>query len=292
MANHNKQEVENTIREAAKLRKSGRYKDSLKILTPLISKKLYLANSALYNGIGSSHMGLEQIKEAINAFNCALKVNPKDTFASNRLGNIYKQNGKLDEALKWFEYSIDVDENNFASYHGANLVSYAANQIDKAIKYGKKILKRKDVLYTANFKNHFGNDYSLISADRKNYKEFSLKTKKKRIISFSLFGNDTAYWSGAIENAIMVDHIFSGWTGRFYCDKSIPKYVLEELLKRGAEVILMPEQGGLGGTLWRFFAANDKTIDYFIVRDADTRLNSQDRVAVDEWIESGSPSTS
>ena len=47
-----------------------------------------------------------------------------------------------------------------------------------------------------------------------------------------------------------VDHVFSGWTGRFYCDKSIPKYVLEELLKRGAEVIIMPEQGGFGGTMW------------------------------------------
>ena len=117
--------------------------------------------------------------------------------------------------------------------------------------------------------------------------EFSLKTKKKRIISFSLYGNDTAYWSGAIENAIMIDHVFSGWTGRFYCDKSIPKYVLEELLKRGAEVIIMPEQGGFGGTMWRFFAANDNNIDYFIVRDADARLNSQDRVAVDDWIKSG-----
>ena len=79
----------------------------------------------------------------------------------------------------------------------------------------------------------------------------------------------------------------------FYCDKSIPKYVLEELkLKRGAEVIIMPEQGGFGGTMWRFFAANDNNIDYFIVRDADARLNSQDRVAVDEWIKWESPSTS
>ena len=39
-----------------------------------------------------------------------------------------------------------------------------------------------------------------------------------------------------------------------------------------------------------FFAANDNSIDYFIVRDADARLNSQDRVAVDEWIKWGSPS--
>jgi tetratricopeptide (TPR) repeat protein len=287
MSKHNKEEVEDTIKEAAKLRQSGRYLDSLNILISLISKKSYSANSAFYNGIGSSHLGLEQVKEAINAFNSALKLNPKDTFASNQLGNIYRQNGKLDEALKWFEYSINVDENNFASYHGANKVLNETNQIDTAIEYGKKVLKRKDALYTENFKNRFGKDYSLNSADSKNFEEFSLKTKKKRIISFSLFGNDTAYWSGAIENAIMVDHIFSGWTARFYCDKSIPKYVLEELLKRGAEVIIMPEQGGLGGTLWRFFVANDRTIDYFIVRDVDARLNSQDRVAVDEWIKSG-----
>jgi tetratricopeptide (TPR) repeat protein len=289
MVKQNKEEAENIIKEAAKLREIGRYKDSLKILSTLISENSFTDNSALYNGIGSSYLGLEKRKEAINAFNTALKFNPKDAYASNRLGNIYRENGKLDEALKWFEYSINVDANNFASYHGANKVLIDSNQLDKAIEYGKEILKKKDLLYTANFQKHFGNEYSLNSLGIKNHEEFSLKNKKKRIISFSLFGNDTAYWSGAIENAILIDHIFSGWTGRFYCDKSIPKYVLEELLKRGAEVIIMPEQGGLGGTFWRFFAANDKSIDYFIVRDADARLNSQDRVAVDEWIKSGKP---
>ena len=152
MEKHKKEEAENIIREAARLRQSGRYKDSLKILTTPISEKSYSANSALYNGIGSSHLGLEQRKEAINAFNSALKLNPKDTYASNRLGNIYGENGKLDEALKWFEYSINIDENNFASYHGANKVLIETNQLDKAIEYGKNVLKRKDVLYTANFK--------------------------------------------------------------------------------------------------------------------------------------------
>ena len=289
MAKQKKEKAENIIREAARLRQSGRYKDSLKILSTLISENSSAANSTLYNGIGLSYLGLEQRKEAIIAFNTALKLNPKDAYASNYLGNIYRENGKLSEALKWFEYSINIDENNFASYHGANKVLIDSNQLDKAIEYGKNILKRKDALYTANFKNRFGNEYSLNSDNSKNYEEFSLKTKKKRIISFSLFGDDTAYWSGAIENAILIDHIFSGWTGRFYCDKSIPKYVLEELLKRGAEVIIMPEQGGFGGTMWRFFAANDNNIDYFIVRDADARLNSQDRVAVDDWIKSGKP---
>ena len=57
----------------------------------------------------------------------------------------------------------------------------------------------KDVLYTANFKNRFGNEYSLNSADSKNHEEFSLKTKKKRIIS--LVYSEMTQLTGLIENA-------------------------------------------------------------------------------------------
>ena len=89
-------------------------------------------------------MGLEQLRKPINAFNTSLKLNPKDAFASNQLGNIYRESGKLGESLKWFEYSINVDaRNNFASYHGANKVFIDSNQLDKAIEYGKNILKEK-----------------------------------------------------------------------------------------------------------------------------------------------------
>ncbi|CAM9361078.1 unnamed protein product [Choristocarpus tenellus] len=37
---------------------------------------------------------------------------------------------------------------------------------------------------------------------------------------------------------------------------------------------------------WRFMPADDPSVDRFIVRDVDSRLNTRDRIAVEEWIRS------
>jgi len=38
---------------------------------------------------------------------------------------------------------------------------------------------------------------------------------------------------------------------------------------------------------WRFLVADDPTVDRYIVRDADSRLNLREKMAIEEWIESG-----
>ena len=42
-------------------------------------------------------------------------------------------------------------------------------------------------------------------------------------------------------------------------------------------------------TIWRFLVADDQTVDRFICRDTDSRLNIQEAVAVDDWVKSGQP---
>jgi len=41
--------------------------------------------------------------------------------------------------------------------------------------------------------------------------------------------------------------------------------------------------------LWRFSVAGDDSVDRYIVRDVDSRLNARERFAVEEWIVSGNP---
>ena len=38
---------------------------------------------------------------------------------------------------------------------------------------------------------------------------------------------------------------------------------------------------------WRFFVSADESVDRFIIRDADSRLNLREKYAIDEWIASG-----
>lgn len=37
---------------------------------------------------------------------------------------------------------------------------------------------------------------------------------------------------------------------------------------------------------YRFLVASDTTVDRYIIRDVDSRLNARDRLAVEEWIKS------
>jgi hypothetical protein len=105
------------------------------------------------------------------------------------------------------------------------------------------------------------------------------------VISFSLWGDNPKYTIGAIKNAELIDTIYPGWIGRFYCGKSVPIDIIE-ILKTytNVEVIEMEENGDWSGMFWRFYACEDS--DVMISRDTDSRLNLREKNAVDEWLNS------
>ncbi|EFC38164.1 predicted protein [Naegleria gruberi] len=118
------------------------------------------------------------------------------------------------------------------------------------------------------------------------------KEDQKFVVSYGLYGGDPKYTTGAIRNAELVRYIYPGWVCRFYHDNTVPKNVLTQLEELGAELINVANDGmsgGIGGMFWRFLVAGDETVDRYIVRDSDSRLNAREAAAVEEWIESGYP---
>lgn len=112
-------------------------------------------------------------------------------------------------------------------------------------------------------------------------------THKKKIISFSLWGNDRKYTYGAIKNAELADKIYSGWIVRYYCSKSVPTDIVSHLAQfKNSEIIFKNETGDWAGLFWRFYPASDRSVEIMISRDCDSRLNLRERTAVDEWINS------
>lgn len=113
---------------------------------------------------------------------------------------------------------------------------------------------------------------------------------KKKIISFSLWGNNPKYVIGAIRNAELGNKYFPGWICRFYIGTSTltrcPHDIL--LLKSldNVEIITMEEEGDWTGMFWRFYPIADMDIHVMISRDADARLSHRDFVAVNEWLKS------
>ena len=89
------------------------------------------------------------------------------------------------------------------------------------------------------------------------------------------------YTKGAIENSKLAKIYYPGWILRVYYS-NISNEVKDALIRQGAEIIQVKEMNMFS----RFMVAGDPAVDRFIVRDSDSRLNSRERFAVQEWIES------
>jgi hypothetical protein len=109
----------------------------------------------------------------------------------------------------------------------------------------------------------------------------------KKIISFSLWGENPIYNAGAIKNAELAKDIYPDWTCRYYLGKSTPFTTIQDLSKHNnTEIFIMNDPSDWTGMFWRFYPASGLDVDIMISRDADSRLNLREKAAVDEWLES------
>ena len=108
----------------------------------------------------------------------------------------------------------------------------------------------------------------------------------KKVISFSLYGRDPEYTSGAIDNVRHARWFYPGWICRFYVADDVPRGIVSRLRDHGAEVINMGQYRGYKARLWRFFVAVDPEIDIAIVRDTDSRFSKYELIMVNEWLAS------
>lgn len=106
-----------------------------------------------------------------------------------------------------------------------------------------------------------------------------------KYISYSLWGDNELYNIGIVKNAQQVPEIYSGWQMIVYHDNSVPKETLRVL--EDLNVKLVNVDGHTHGMFWRFFASDLVDCEYAIFRDGDSRLSVREKMAVDEWIESG-----
>jgi len=109
----------------------------------------------------------------------------------------------------------------------------------------------------------------------------------KNIISYSLYGDDSMYIYGAIQNSLSVKYFYPEWVGRFYVSSNVAKDVVEELIKNGSEVVIVNECENNLSMLWRFRVFSDEDVECAMIRDADSRLSKREVGAVNEWLDSG-----
>jgi hypothetical protein len=117
---------------------------------------------------------------------------------------------------------------------------------------------------------------------------FDINEPRRNVIAFSVYGANSRYLTGAVNNACVARYLYPGWTARFYTDASAPEPVRDTLKRNGAQVVMMTElPAAQYGLFWRFLVEDDEGVDFFLVRDADSVLNIKERSAVAGWLRSG-----
>lgn len=118
------------------------------------------------------------------------------------------------------------------------------------------------------------------------------KKKLRKVISFSLYGNNPLYTLGAIENAKLGNLIFKDWEIYFYIHINVSEDIIKVLEKYNCKIIIIDkfyhdERELIAKcTFWRYYVLNEKNIDYIIFRDCDTRLSYKELSCINLWIKS------
>lgn len=111
----------------------------------------------------------------------------------------------------------------------------------------------------------------------------------KKVISFSLWGNNPTYNIGAIKNAELAKEFYPDFECWFYIHKeSVPEETINNLnLLSNTKIIF--KTGDLNCVkpmMWRFETIDDDDVEINMSRDTDTRILLREKLAVDEWISS------
>jgi len=112
----------------------------------------------------------------------------------------------------------------------------------------------------------------------------------KKIISFSLWGDDPKYCVGALRNAELAAIHYPDWECRFYIpgiistNGALYRTVITLSEMDNSEVLMTSDPAGWHGMFWRFLPASEDSVDVFISRDCDSRLSAREASAVNEWL--------
>lgn len=242
---------------------------------PMKYKNIAKLNAKLseLQGLTDQHLAAGRYDEALNYALQAHKIVPATVVPLDRAGVICLRAKRYEEAVKYAQKALSRDPNYLNS---VNILSTAYSHLDdwdKVREYGRKALNLTEATVS---------HLPIPTAP-----EILDKPQGKKVLSFSLFGDDPIYLEGAVLNSELVNSIDSGWCCRFYVDRSVPDDCIERLKANGSEIVIMPEDETMPKTMWRFLAADDVNVQYVAFRDADSVISELEAKLVQEWLESG-----
>ena len=106
----------------------------------------------------------------------------------------------------------------------------------------------------------------------------------EKIFSFSLYGNESIYSLGAINNAIKIREIFGeDWIIRFYV-RNVNSMILDKLNELECQVIDMNDSNIKDGKFFRFLAIKEDNIVF--LRDCDSIVSYREKMMMTDFLNS------
>lgn len=118
---------------------------------------------------------------------------------------------------------------------------------------------------------------------------------KKKVISFSLWGNIKLYTIGMVKNAILAKKIFPDWIVYVYYDNTVPNIIINYLNKMdNVELKFIDKPSGSKkwkecgqfGMFWKFYPFDDNEVDIWMARDVDSRISLYEKKKIDDFLKS------
>ena len=272
---HHPSDVRLKAQYARDLHEVGRNAQALHIFDELIHEEP--ENQQHLTAKGAVQIAIGQLDDALEN---SLAATKKDPAGWLNVARVYREQGKLEKARDALTQCIQKRPENILARNALNMLLFDMDEFDEARIHGQRSLELKrqaSLKGFATLRRRLQLDLSDREAD----------PGHQNIIAFSLWGDQYMYLQGAIENLKIAPVLFADWRCRIYHDASVPGDVIERLDGMGAQLILVSGAlANLHGGFWRFAVANDPTVERFIIRDADGRLNDRDATAVQAWVNS------
>ena len=107
----------------------------------------------------------------------------------------------------------------------------------------------------------------------------------KKVISFSIYGDNPKYTIGLIRNLELIKDIYPNWITYVYFNNTVSTEIMDKVQSfENVEIFDMSELQ-IPGMFWRFQPNDDENVERFVIRDTDSRVTEREKVAVYEWIE-------
>lgn len=212
-----------------------------------------------------------------------LSMQPDAAIALRIKGILLYRRRAAQEALSLFDLFLQTNPQDEDGLFYRQRCLMLLGRMDEARAAGQRLLKQRDQMALA--QSGGAAAQAIFSAP-----PFDPTQRDRNIIAYSYWRDDDDVRIGLIDNAERARAFYPEWTMRVYCSEDMSPDVRNALSERDVQVYVMPKPPAPHvGPYWRLLALDDAQASTVLLRSAESRLNPEERLAVNEWLASGLP---